>query len=76
MKPRSPPTFSNQLRQAIAASGMTRYQIAKQSGISQSVLSLFSSGRRGLSLKSIDALVEVLNLELKSQKSSTKKKES
>ena len=73
MKSRTPPAFSDQLRTAIASSSLSRYRIAKESGVSQSVLSLFCSGRRGLSLKAIDALVVLLNLELKPRKTATKK---
>ena len=76
MKPRNKVAFSDQLRAAIHSSSLSRYQIAKESGVSQAVLSLFCSGRRGLSLKAIDSLVALLNLELKLRKSTTKKKES
>ena len=49
--------LSDQLRQAIGSCGQTRYQIAKATGISQSALSLFCSGKRGLSMNAIDSLV-------------------
>lgn len=58
-------TLTEQLRQAIDASTKTRYRISKDTGISQSVLSLFCSGQRGLSLAAVDVLVCYLNLELK-----------
>ncbi len=73
MKTRRPPAFGDQLRNAIQLSPLSRYRIAKETGVSQSVLSLFCSGRRGLSLKAIDALVALLNLELKPRKPATKK---
>jgi hypothetical protein len=67
------PTLSDQLRQAIQQSALSRYRIAKDTGVSQSVLSLFCSGKRGLSLKAVDALVRLLDLELKPRKRPTKK---
>ena len=67
------PTLSEQLRRAIQQSELSRYRIAKESGVSQSVLSLFCSGKRGLSLKAADALVRLLDLELKPRNQQTKK---
>lgn len=60
--------LSDQLRQAIAASPMSRYRISQETGISQSALSLFCARKRGLSLQSIDALAVLLELELKPRK--------
>jgi len=68
-----PPTLSDQLRQSIQQCTLSRYRIAKETGVSQSVLSLFCSGKRGLSLKAVDALVRLLDLELKPRKQPTKK---
>jgi len=68
-----PPTLSDQLRRAIQQCTLSRYRIAKETGVSQSVLSLFCSGQRGLSLKAIDALVRLLDLDLKPRKPRTKK---
>jgi transcriptional regulator with XRE-family HTH domain len=67
------PTLSDQLRRAIQQSALSRYRIAKETGVSQSVLSLFCSGQRGLSLKAIDALVRLLDLELTPRNLQTKK---
>jgi hypothetical protein len=60
--------LSEQLRHAIAASPKSRYQLAKETGVSQSVLSLFFNKKRGLSLPAIDALAAALDLELKPRK--------
>jgi predicted transcriptional regulator len=60
--------LSDQLRQAISASSLTRYRISQETGISQAALSLFCARKRGLSLPSIDALGALLNLELKTRK--------
>jgi predicted transcriptional regulator len=68
-----PPTLSDELRRSVQQSPLSRYRIAKETGVSQSVLSLFCSGKRGLSLKAVDALVRLPDLELKPRKQPTKK---
>jgi len=57
-------TVSEQVRHEIKQSGLTRYEIAKQSGVEQSALSRFVSGERGLSTSSLDKLAAVLDLEI------------
>jgi hypothetical protein len=57
-------SLSDQLRQAIKASGLTRYSIWQQTGIDQGTLSKFMAGGRGLSLGSIDKLACLLRLRL------------
>jgi len=54
--------ISDQLRQAIDDSGMTRYRISIETGISETALALFYNGQRGLSMKALDALGEYLQL--------------
>lgn len=54
--------LSDQLRDAIEDSGLTRYQIAKATGIDESALAKFYNGHRGLSMKALDALGEYLEL--------------
>jgi transcriptional regulator with XRE-family HTH domain len=56
--------FSEQLKAAIEASELTQYRIAKESGIARSSLSQFMTGKRSMSLANIDAIIEVLDLEL------------
>jgi predicted transcriptional regulator len=58
-------TFTERLRQAIRDSGMTRYAISVQTGIAQSTLCKFLQGERGMSLESVDQLMECLGLEIK-----------
>jgi len=53
-----------QLREAILGSGMSRYEIAKQAGVTESQLSLFLSGQRSLTLTSAAKVARVLDLEL------------
>lgn len=54
--------LSDQVRDAIEESGLTRYQIAKATGIDESALAKFYNGHRGLSMKALDALGEFLEL--------------
>lgn len=57
-------TFSELLRQAIEQSGMSRYEIAQRSGVTEGALSFFVNGHRGLTTASIDRLAPVLGLRL------------
>ncbi|HEV3024959.1 MAG TPA: helix-turn-helix transcriptional regulator [Pirellulales bacterium] len=59
-----PMKVSDQIRGAIDTCGTSRYGIAKRTGVSQSTLSHFMSGRRGLSSKALDAVAEFLGLEV------------
>ncbi|RLS36443.1 MAG: hypothetical protein DWH81_12440 [Planctomycetota bacterium] len=54
--------LTDQLRQAIDDSGLTRYRIMKETGISESTLSKFYLGQRGLSMEAMNALGECLQL--------------
>ena len=54
--------MTDQLRQAIDDSGLTRYRIAKETGISESALAQFYNGHRGLSMEALNALGECLQL--------------
>lgn len=54
--------LTDQLRQAIDDSGLTRYEIAKQTGIDESALAKFYNGHRGLSMEALNALGEFLQL--------------
>jgi hypothetical protein len=61
-KPKRTNLVSDQLRQAIDDSGLTRYRISQESGISETALALFYNGQRGLSMKALNALGECLQL--------------
>ncbi len=61
-KPRRTNLLTDQLRQAIDDSGLTRYRIAKETGISESALAQFYNGHRGLSMEALNALGEFLEL--------------
>jgi len=57
-------SLSDQLRQAIERSGVSRYSIWQQTGIDQGSLSKFMDGERGLSIESIDKLADLLGLHI------------
>jgi hypothetical protein len=67
--------FSEQLRQAIERSDKTRYRISLETDIAQSILSRFVNQGAGLSMESVDRLVECLDLTLahRKQAKTTKK---
>ena len=54
--------LTDQLRQAIDDSGLTRYRIAQETGISENALSQFYNGHRGLSMEALNALGAFLQL--------------
>lgn len=56
--------LTDQLRQAIDDSGLTRYRISKETGISESTLAQFYNGHRGLSMEALNALGEFLQLKI------------
>jgi transcriptional regulator with XRE-family HTH domain len=56
--------LTDQLRQAIDDSGLTRYRIAKETGISESALAQFYNGHRGLSMEALNALGLFLQLKI------------
>jgi transcriptional regulator with XRE-family HTH domain len=62
MPRKNPPLLTDQLRRAIDDSGLTRYQIAKETGIDESALAKFYNGHRGLSMTALNALGECLQL--------------
>jgi transcriptional regulator with XRE-family HTH domain len=67
--------LGDQLRQAIDDSGLTRYRIAKATGIDESALAKFYNGRRGLSMDALNALGEFLQLRITLGRKPTKKDE-
>lgn len=64
--------FSEQLRDAIRKSELTRYAISKETGIAQSILARFVNDGAGLSMVSVDKLCAALGLSLSA--SNTKQK--
>lgn len=66
MKDQAP--ISEQLREAVRQSELTRYRIAQETGIAASILCRFVNDGAGLSLESIDKLCDCLGLRLTSAK--------
>ncbi|MCE5276978.1 MAG: helix-turn-helix transcriptional regulator [Planctomycetaceae bacterium] len=56
--------IDDDIRKALAASGRSRYAIAKESGILESQLSRFLHGERGLNVANLQRLARVLGLEI------------
>ena len=54
--------LSDQIRDAVDASGMSRYRICKTIGLNQGAMSRFMSGKGGLSLEFIDKLADLVGL--------------
>ena len=73
MKRKKPPTFSDQLRRIIAECGLSRYEIARRSGVDKAALSRFAHGERGLTTETLDRLAEALGLELVAKRRPTRK---
>ena len=61
-------SVSQQIREAIETSELSRYRISKETGIAQSALSEFVHGNRSLSLANVDKICELINLELTQKK--------
>ncbi len=59
-----PEPFSEQLRRAVADSGMSRYAIAKRINTSQATLSRFMSGERGMTMAVVDRLCLLLGVRI------------
>lgn len=65
--------LTDQVRQAIDNSGLTRYRISKETGISETALALFYNGHRGLSMEALNALGEFLELTIIMRRKPSKK---
>jgi transcriptional regulator with XRE-family HTH domain len=65
--------LSDQIRQAVDASGLSRYRISKELGVAESTMSRFMSGQGGLSMEYLDALADLLNLDIKTRKRGARK---
>ncbi len=74
MEPTKREKLSDQLRRILAESGLSRYEIAKRSGVDEAALSRFASGQRGLTTETLDRLGEALGLELKVKRPDRKRK--
>ena len=61
----APADIQEQLRQAILSGPMTRYALAKITGVTQAVLSQFVRGNRSITMDTAAKLAAVLGLELR-----------
>ncbi len=59
-----PRSLSASLKKAMKQSAMTSYQLAKEAGVSQIMVSRFLSGKRDIRLATADRLAHVLGLKL------------
>jgi transcriptional regulator with XRE-family HTH domain len=64
--------LSDQVRAAVDASGMSRYRICQEIGLTQGAMSRFMSGKGGLSLAMLDRLAALLGLEIVAKPGATK----
>jgi hypothetical protein len=62
MTRKTPKPISQQLREAIDTSGVSRYRICKEINLPESTMSHFMAGQCGLQLSTIDRLGELLGL--------------
>lgn len=65
--------FSDQIRQAVDASDLSRYRICKLIGISESTMSRFMSGG-WLGSENMDALADLLHLDVTNREQQSKGK--
>jgi len=56
--------LSDQVRWAVDASGMSRYAICKALDMVQAIMSRFMTGKGGLSMVNLDALADLLGLDV------------
>jgi DNA transposition AAA+ family ATPase len=56
--------LSEQLRKHLDECGQSMYAVSHQTGIDQASLSKFRLGQRGLSWEAVDAIGELLDLEI------------
>ena len=68
MNMKSKTKITDQLKKAINESGLSRFEIARRSGVEESALSRFVNGKRSLVIESVDRLADVLGLSLISTK--------
>jgi hypothetical protein len=64
----------DQVRRAVDASGRSRYAICKAVGLAEATMSRFMNGRGGLSMASLDALADLLDLNIAAGKATRAKK--
>ena len=71
-KKRKKAGLAEQLRAAIRESGVSRYGLAKQTGLSYAVVHRFVAGERDITLATATKITDVLGLELKAVRAAQK----
>jgi transcriptional regulator with XRE-family HTH domain len=66
-KRRDKPVISDALREAVRASGLSMYRVAKESGVPFSAIQRFVTDRRPISTANLDGLARYLKLELRKE---------
>ncbi len=56
--------MSDEIRDAVEASGLSRYRIAKEIDVAESTMSRFMGRKGGLSLDNLDRLADLLGLHI------------
>ena len=56
--------LSDEIKDAVNASGMSRYAICKTLGIAEATMSRFMNAKGGLSMEFIDRLAELLGMHI------------
>jgi transcriptional regulator with XRE-family HTH domain len=64
--------ISDGIRAAVDASGMSRYAICKALGIDKGLMSRFMNGKGGLAMATLDAIADLLELEVRPRKAGKK----
>ena len=62
--------LSDQIRQAVEGSDLSRYAICKATGIDQAQFSRFMAGKGGLLMANLDAVADLLELDIAPRKKS------
>ena len=65
--------LSDQVRRAVDTSGMSRYAICKAIDMDQAIMSRFMTGKGGLSMANLDALADLLELDVVARKNPGRK---
>ena len=66
--------LSDQVRRAVEASDLSRYAICKAIGLAQATMSRFMNRQGGLAMDTLDALADLLDLNITIGKATTTKK--
>ena len=66
--------MSDQVRRAIRNCGLTQYEIAKRTGMTQGALSRFMAGDRDMTLRTLDRIAVTIGVKLTVGRPQTRRK--